>query len=217
MEIWLDTIDLKTIEKAKNIGLLDGITTNPTILAEGKKTPEDILEELLNSFSGPLAVQVTVRSEEGMIEQGKDLFDFSDRIIVKVPVTSEGLGAIYHLSLANIPVMATAIFEPMQAFLASQAGACYVVPYFSHIGENALEVCQTIQNMDLSSHLLIASLKKPEQFLQCASLKFDAVTLKGPLFDACLNPPQQTLDQIERFEASWQNASPSRLFTIPSS
>src|SRR5262245_45517365 len=106
MEIWLDTIERGTIELAKNLGILHGVTTNPAILAQSSEPAEEVLEELLNLYSGPLAVQVTLPAAQQMIEQAKDLFDFSSRIIVKVPVTEQGLEAIYRISHLEIPVMA---------------------------------------------------------------------------------------------------------------
>lgn len=214
MDIWLDTIDLKTIGQAEGMGLLDGVTTNPTILSEDKRPAEEILEELLDHFSGPLAVQVTLTSAADMVEQGKDLRDFSSRIVVKIPVTIEGLVAIKRLSEADIPVMATAIFEPMQALLAAKAGASYVVPYFSHLGDTALPICLAIQEMHLPALLLVASLKTPQQVLQCATSFFDAVTLKAPLFQSCISTPAQTLDQLKRFEAAWQQAPTSQLLAL---
>ncbi|MFC2049262.1 transaldolase family protein [Chlamydiota bacterium] len=213
MDIWLDTIDLGAIKRAASMGLLDGVTTNPTLLSEAKEPAEEVLENLLNHFSGPLAVQVTLRSADEMVEQGKDLRDFSSRIIVKIPVTEEGLVAIQRLSNGDIPVMATAILNPMQALLAAKAGALYLAPYFSYLGENALTVCQTMQRMQLSAKLLIASLKSPEHVIQCAASGFDAITIKGPLFQTCITPPSETLEHLKRFEAAWQAAPPSQLLT----
>jgi TalC/MipB family fructose-6-phosphate aldolase len=207
MEIWLDTI---------NLGLLHGVTTNPAILAESSEPAEEILDGLLNLYSGPLAVQVTCRGAAEMVEQGKDLFDFSSRIIVKVPVTEEGIEAISRLTHIQIPVMATAIFEPIQALLAMKAGARYLAPYFSHMGENALSTCLSIQKMlTPKTKLLVAALKTPSQVSLCAESGFSAVTLKTSLFTQCLTPPPQTLDHLLRFESAWQNAPPSKLLTVP--
>ena len=209
MEIWLDTINRAAIERAKDMGLLHGVTTNPAILAESSETAEEILEDLLNLYSGPLAVQVTRRSTSEMIEQGKDLCDFSSRIIVKVPVTEEGIEAIYRLTHIQIPVMATAIFEPIQALLAMKAGARYLAPYFSHIGEQALQTCLSIHRMlTPKTKLLVAALTTPAQVSLCAESGFSAVTLKASLFNQCLTPPAQTLDHLSRFESAWQNAPP---------
>lgn len=216
MEIWLDTIDTAAIEKAKDLGLLYGVTTNPALLSQASLPAEEVLEDLLNRFSGPLAVQVTLSKASEMIEQGKDLVDFSSRIIVKIPVTEEGIEAINRLSHIDIPVMATTIFSPLQALLALKAGARYVVPYFSHLGEKALPVCQSIQKMVCTERkLLIAALTTPAQVIQCAEEGFSAVTLKAPLFSECLAPPKQTLEHLERFTKAWNAAPASKLLALP--
>jgi transaldolase len=214
MEIWLDTIEKDVIEKAKELGLLHGVTTNPTILSEVGMPAEECIEHLLTLFSGPLAIQVTLRTASEMVEQGKDLNDFSPRIIVKIPVTEEGVQAIHRLTHLGIPVMATAIFEPIQALLAIKAGARYLAPYFSYLGEKALPICHTIQNMLTSrSKLLVAALNSPMQVVQCAEACFGAVTMKADLFKECLTPPSQTLDHLARFESAWQKAPPSQLLS----
>lgn len=216
MEIWLDTIDKGAIEKAKECGLLHGITTNPTILSESALPAEECLEDLLTLFSGPIAVQVTLRSVTEMIEQGKDLYDFSSRLLIKIPVTEEGVQAIYHLTQLGIPVMATTIFEPIQALMAIQAGATYLAPYFSHMGEKALSTCLSIQKMlNPRCKLLVAALNTPEQVAQCAEAGFAAVTLKAALFKQCLTAPSQTLDHLTRFESAWAKAPPSQLLIAP--
>jgi TalC/MipB family fructose-6-phosphate aldolase len=216
MEIWLDTIDRATIEQAKDLGLLFGVTTNPAILAEANAAAEDVLEEMLTYFSGPLAVQVTLPSAAEMIEQGKDLNDFSTRIIVKVPVTEAGIEAIYRLSHIGIPVMATAIFTPMQALLAIKAGARYLAPYFSYLKEQAFPTCLAIQRMlTPKSKLLVAALATKEQVAQCAEAGFAAVTLKASLFRECLTTPPETLEHLTRFEEAWKKAPVSNLLAAP--
>jgi TalC/MipB family fructose-6-phosphate aldolase len=216
MELWLDTLDKATIGHAKDLGLLYGVTTNPALLSESPEPAEEVLEDLLNFFAGPLAVQVTLRTASEMIEQGKDLYDFSSRIVVKIPVTEEGIEAIYRLAHVGIPVMATAIFEPIQALLAINAGAYYLAPYFSHIGESALATCLSIQRMlTHKTKLLVAALTTRAQIVQCAEAGFAAVTLKSSLFRECLVPPQQTLDHLGRFEAAWSQAPPSKLLAAP--
>jgi len=143
MELWVDGIETAFVEHAKQLGILHGITTNPSILAQTDRPAEMVLQELLDKFPGPIAVQVTATTAADMIEQGKILLDFSPRLIVKIPVTEQGLHAISRLTHHEIPTMATAIFEPTQAFLAAQAGASYLAPYFAHIGENH----QTVQQV----------------------------------------------------------------------
>lgn len=215
MEIWLDTIDRAAIEDARQSGLLHGITTNPSIISHAKEPLEDILEGLLNWQAGPVAVQVTANTHAEMVEQAKDLFDFSPRLFIKVPATPEGLKAIASLTHIGIPTMATAIFEPLQGLLAAKAGSAYAAPYFSHIGENNHAVIQSLHALfrtyQLPCKLLIAALNFPEQVLQCAQLGVSALTLKEALYYACCKPPANTLKFLAKFEEEWQTAPPSAL------
>lgn len=216
MELWLDTAEVTAIKKASELGLLQGVTTNPTILSRVSTPAENVLEEILALFSGPVAVQVTVNDAAGMIEQAKDLIEFSNRIIVKIPVTEAGLRAIAHLRTLKIMTMGTAIFEPMQAFLAAKAGASYLAPYFSHIGEQALNVCDTMQQIltsnQLQAKLLIASLRTPIHVVYCAQRGF-GMTLPPALFEECITPPDATAQALERFEKAWREAPPSELLS----
>lgn len=217
MELWLDGVDRETIAIAKDLGLLYGVTTNPSILAKTGRKAEKVLEELLRGFSGPIAVQTTQHSAQGMIDQGKDLNDFSSRILVKIPVTQEGLRAIHRLSHSEIPTMGTTIFTPTQAFLAAKAGATYLAPYFSHIGEMAFEVIQKIQDMleanKFSSKQCIAALKEPHEVEKCLVKGYRAITLKPDLFMKCLEAPPQVKQHLEEFDKEWENAPLSDLFT----
>jgi transaldolase len=130
MEIWLDTAELDLVQTAKEMGILHGVTTNPSIIAKSKMGMEDLLEKLLQMQPGPVTAQVTAEEAPEMVKQGSSLRQFSNRIIVKVPVTTEGVKAIYGLKLLQIPVMATAVFDSNQVLLAAKAGAAYNAPYF---------------------------------------------------------------------------------------
>jgi TalC/MipB family fructose-6-phosphate aldolase len=215
MELWLDGVERRMVERTKELGILHGITTNPSILAKTGRRVEDVLEEILNLFPGPIAVQVTVRGAAEMIDQGKDLFDFSSRIIVKIPVTEEGIRAINRLTHIEIPTMGTAVFTPLQAFLAAKAGAGYLAPYFSHIGGEAFEVIQAIQNIldihSLQTKLCVASLTTPKEVEECVIRGFKGVTLKPELFEHCLTPPTKVIEHLDHFDAEWSRAVPSDL------
>ncbi|MFZ0564955.1 MAG: transaldolase family protein [Chlamydiales bacterium] len=217
MELWIDTIDRKVIERVKELGLLYGVTTNPSILARVNLPAEEILEDLLNHFPGPLAVQVTLSSASEIIDQGRDLYDFSPRIIVKIPVTEAGIEAIFRLNHNQIPTMATAVLTPLHAFLAAKAGARYIAVYFSHLGQQAVERAVSIQHTlkanGCNSKLLIASLKNREQVEQCIMQGFPAMTLNPDLFRQCLEPSKEMLQTLDAFEADWSKASPSNLLT----
>ena len=211
----LDGVDCETIERAIELGLLDGITTNPSILAQTGRPAEDVIEELLNRFSGPIAVQVTQKTASAMIDQGKDLYDFSSRIIVKVPATEEGILAISSLTRSDIPTMGTVIFNPIQAFLAAKAGARYLAPYCSHIGEHAFDVIQAIQDIltinGFNAKLCVAALRTPTELQECMVRGFGSVTIKPELLKQCLTSPPQVVEHLDRFEADWSQAAPSDL------
>lgn len=215
MELWLDTIDKAAIIEAKESGLLFGITTNPSIASKADQPLEDLLEELLYLQPGPVAVQVTARNTSEMVEQAKDLYDFSDRLIVKIPVTPEGIKAISNLAHIGIPTMATAIFESLQGFLAAQAGADYAAPYVEHIGDKRLEVLKTFQTLLdtylLPTKIIAAALVSTDQVVQCLELGVAAITLKESIFYGCYQPPAKTLEYLTKIEGDWQKAPPSQL------
>src|SRR5579863_2367346 len=137
MELWLDTIDFSLISKSVNQIGVTGITTNPSILSKSSLSAKATIEKLLNIQQGRVAVQVTAHNHETMIDQAKKLASVDPRIIIKVPVTDDGLHAINALSTIGIQTMATAIFEANQVLLSAMAGATYAAPYLAKIpGDN---------------------------------------------------------------------------------
>lgn len=209
MEIWLDTIDLATIEKALKMGLLHGVTTNPSILSKAENRQETV-RAVLSAQPGPVTVQVVALDTPTMVEQGRKLRAFSPKIIVKVPVTAAGLEAIHILSKENIPVMGTVIFHPNQALLAAIAGASYVAPYFSRMqksGDNPLIQIESMMKMmrqyQFKTKVLAASLKTTEQIRACAELGFHAVTVKEDLFGELVETHELTAFAVEQFQDEW--------------
>jgi len=211
MEFWLDTINLKMVEKAREEGLIHGVTTNPSILSQIEGPIEPFLEKLVRLTHGPVAVQVTTTKSLEMVEQAKALIDLSNRIIVKIPATPEGYSAISNLAHIGIPTMATAIFSPMQGICAAKAGAEYLAPYVSRIGERGMQVVSTIQTYleryGVSAKILAASLASVEQVLECLKIGIGAVTLKDPLFEKCVEAPPETYQHLEIFAKDWEKAS----------
>lgn len=211
MEFWLDTIDLSVIEKAASMGLLHGVTTNPSLLSKAQN-PLAAIHSILNVQNGPLAVQVTESTTQEMIAQGKKLRQASSRIIVKVPVTQGGWEAMHLLSKENIPVMATAIFHPAQALLAARTGASYVAPYFTRMlkaGDNPLIQIEAMKKMFGHYHLpvkiLAANPKTVEQVRSCAELGVEAVTIREDLFADLTDTHELTAHAIEQFLDEWKN------------
>ncbi len=217
MQIWLDTVDLGLIQQAKAMGILYGVTTNPSIIAKSKLTLEENVEKILHLQKGPVTVQVTAEDSPGMIHQGEALFGFSNRIIVKVPVTPEGLKAIYALSQIGIPTMATAVFDANQVLLAASSGAVYIAPYYSRICEADIDGIEALKSMlrllhryNFSSKLLAASLKSAEQVRQCAEMGAHAVTLNEKVFHLFVEENPLTRQSIDRFAKDWTDAKERR-------
>ncbi len=217
MEIWLDTADFEFIEQAKEMGILHGVTTNPSIVASSNLALEDLLEKILSLQNGPVTAQVTALEAPKMIAQGEALRAFSPRLIVKVPVTAQGLKAIHALTQKKIPVMATAVFDLNQVLLAAKAGATYIAPYFSTICEldmSGIDQFHMMQKLlrgyQYPSKLLAASLKSGEQVRQCLELGVDAVTLNQEVFSSFTEDHEETLSRLEKFEKDWKGATPRK-------
>lgn len=193
MELWLDTVEIDAIRKAHELEILDGVTTNPMILSQVKGSVEPHIQEILNAQESPLAIQVT---SSNFIEEAKALYRFSSRIIPKVPATSEGYAAIRELSEAGIPVMATAIFEPQQLYLALKLGATYAAFYYGRIedaGKNPLDLLkcgkQFKTNEGFEGKLLAAGIRSIDQFTLVALEGCDAITLPSRVFQDLLSTP----------------------------
>ncbi len=218
MEIWLDTTDEACITDAIKRGLLHGITTNPTSVSHSEKPLEDLLKELLDIQDGPVAVQVVADSREEMIRQAELLTAHSPRVIVKVPVTSQGLISIYELSSRRIPVMATALFEPYQALLAFKAGAHYVAPYLRKIQDaggsfktTLLLMQKLIATYSFDSKIIAASIPNLETLLFCAEIGLSAATIPATIYKDLVSDHPATVRATVKFSEDWQEAPQSSI------
>lgn len=211
MEIWLDTINVELAAKASRCGIISGITTNPSLLSKSPNVNKT-LTGLLKAQPGPVAVQVTGQTAAEMSDEGKHIFDFSDRMIIKVPVSSQGLEAIHLLCSEKIPVLGTGVFYPAQALLAAKLGVKYIAPYYAHINEigNAYDTLKTIKEM-FGSHgypakILAASVRTLDDFIKCAHLGIEAVTIKDELYHALVAEPALLEKFNQKFSSEWCNA-----------
>ena len=208
MQIWLDTIDLPTLEKAQRYGILHGVTTNPAMLVSN---PRETLKTLLSAQPGPVAVEVFEDLVPSMVSQGKALYDFSSRIVVKVPVTERGLEAIYALSKDRIPVMASAIVQPTQALVATLAGAGWVALHFSRMmkaGDNPLAQIEAVKKIVLSYQMRVRILatnpKTVEQIKSCAEIGIDAITIREDVFKDLVETHELTAQIVEQYDDDWK-------------
>lgn len=209
MQFWLDTINLEAIADAAKTGILSGVTTNPSILSKAKNVPET-LAALLEIQQGPVAVQVTAEDAENMILEGREIFGFSDRMIIKIPVNNEGLIAIGQLRKEKIPVLGTAIFHPTQALLAANQGATYVSPYFARIEEIGDER-ESLSNMATilqknDTKILAASMRNLDDLVFCALLGISAVTIKEDLYYQLVASHPLLEKFTQKFLFEWREA-----------
>jgi TalC/MipB family fructose-6-phosphate aldolase len=218
MQIWLDSINLELIRKAKKLGVLYGVTTNPSLLSRSPR-PFETIQALLDAQEGPITVQVIAEEAPEMIHQGKQLHEISSRIIVKVPVTTEGLETIHALSKNNIRTMATVVFHPHQALLASLAGADYIAPYLSHMQKSDPDALSQLETMlkvvnhyGMKTKILVASLRTQDQISLCLKMGAHAITLKDAIFKEMVEDHEMTLQRVEIFTKDWSAQQSPNLF-----
>jgi transaldolase len=206
MKIWLDTTNVDLVKRAARMGLLFGVTTNPGLIDKAERPLKKILQGLLDCQDGPVTAQVTSHDAESMVQEAMDFYDFSDRIIVKVPVTDEGYVAIHRLSEQEIPTMATVIFHPNHVFIAAKAGALYAAPYLGQMEKNGLDPWEAlnsmksiINNINLNIELLAASISNLDYFQYCAELGIPNITLKDSVFNELISTAPLTKERVEHF------------------
>lgn len=214
MEIWLDTVDTNIITKGMRSGLLNGVTTNPSLIAHSGEDFESLLGKILGVQKGPVAAQIIAKTAEEMVDQGVYLHSISHRIIVKIPITEAGLEAIHQLHQMGISTLATALFTTHQALTAALAGADYIAPYISSLekqGNNPWAILASIfdiyKNYRISTKILAASLKSLDHLKKCAEIGVDAVTLKEDLFGQLIADHPSTLERIELFASDWKQST----------
>jgi transaldolase len=210
MKIFLDTANLESIKKYNDMGLLDGITTNPSLLSKEGGDPQKTMEEITRIIKGDVSLEVVAVNYEGMMEQGRRLRKYGDNVVVKCPMTAEGLKACKALTAEGIPVNVTLIFSPNQAILAAKAGAKYVSPFIGRLddvgkdGMNLIrEIKQIYPNYDFKTQILVASIRHPMHVVDAAKIGADVVTLPPAVLEKMLKH-QLTDIGLKNFLADWE-------------
>ncbi|EDL6701697.1 fructose-6-phosphate aldolase [Salmonella enterica] len=214
MELYLDTANVAEVERLARIFPIAGVTTNPSIVAASKESVWDVLPRLQNAIGeeGTLFAQTMSRDAKGMVEEAKRLNNAIPGIVVKIPVTAEGLAAINLLKKEGIVTLGTAVYSASQGLLAALAGAKYVAPYVNRVdaqGGDGIRMVQELQTL-LERHapdsmVLAASFKTPRQALDCLLAGCQAITLPLDVAQQMLNTPAVE-SAIEKFEQDWKNA-----------
>ena len=172
MKIFLDTANLDQIQQAIEYGILDGVTTNPSLISKENMEFMPLIKEILEIVPGPVSVEVTATDAEGMIEQAKKYAEFSDNAVIKVPINLEGLKVVKTLTDLDIKTNVTLIFSASQALLAAKAGATYVSPFVGRIDDisgNGMalveEIIQVFNNYNIETEIIVASIRHPLHFV----------------------------------------------------
>ena len=193
MKIFLDTANLEAIRKYNDMGLLDGITTNPSLLAKEGGDPQKTMKEISAIIKGDVSLEVVSTTYDGMIEEGRKLREYGNNVIVKCPMTGEGLKACKSLSAEGIPVNVTLVFSSNQAVLAAKAGAKYVSPFIGrlddigHTGMDLIkEIKQIFHNHDFKTQILVASIRHPQHVVDAGKIGADVVTLPPAVLEKML-------------------------------
>ena len=215
LKIFLDTANLDSIKKYNDMGLVDGITTNPTLLSKEGGDPEEIMGEIVKIVKGPVSLEVISTDYEGMIAEGRTLSKFGKNVVVKVPMTAEGLKAVRKLHAEEIKTNVTLIFSPNQALLAAKAGASYVSPFIGRlddIGEIGMDVIRDtvaiFKNYNYECEVLVASVRHPLHVIDAAKLGASVVTLPPDVLGKMIAHPLTDIG-LSRFLEDWKKSKNS--------
>jgi transaldolase len=210
MKIFLDTANLDELRRADNMGILDGVTTNPTLISKENGTFEGIIDEITKLVKGPVSVEVTSRAKETMIEEGRRYSRLAPNVVVKVPMTEEGLTAMKVLTKEKIKINVTLIFSANQALLAAKAGATYVSPFVGRmddIGYDGMQVVrdavQILGTYKFETNVLAASIRHPLHVIEAAKAGAHVATLPFSVLEKLITHPL-TESGEKRFLDDWK-------------
>ena len=213
MKLFIDTANLDEIKEAASMGVLDGVTTNPTLLSREKMPFRKLLSEICKVVSGPVSAEVVALDAEGMVKEGEELAGIADNITIKIPITMEGLKAIKTLSGKGIMTNATLCFSSMQALLVAKAGATFVSPFvgrlddISHYGMELIQQIVTIyENYDFETEVLVASIRNPLHVVDSALIGADVATMPFKVINNLIKHPQTDLG-LKSFLKDWEKVN----------
>jgi len=209
MKFYLDTASVKEIQEAASLGLLDGVTTNPSLVAKEGRVFREVLVEICNIVDGPISAEVVSVEADAMVKEGKELAKIHKNIVVKVPLIAEGLKATKRLAAEGIKVNVTLCFSPTQALLAAKAGAWCVSPFIGRlddISSNGMELIRQIitiyKNYDYKTYVLVASVRHPQHVVEAALAGGHICTMPFGIFQQLVKHPLTDIG-LKKFLADW--------------
>ncbi len=212
MKLFVDTGSIKDIEAIASLGILDGVTTNPSLLAKEPGDFRQNLKKICDIVKGPVSGEVTATDFAGMMREGHDIATIDDHMVVKVPLTRDGIKACKALSDERIRVNVTLCFSPAQALLAAKAGATFVSPFVGRLDDIATngmdlirEILQIYGNYDFTTEVLVASCRHPMHVVEAARLGAHIATCPPSVIEALFNHPLTTIG-LAKFLQDWEKA-----------
>lgn len=205
MKIFIDTANIKEIKEAAKLGLIDGVTTNPTLIAKENRPARELLKEICVLINGPVSAECIGLDTEGMVNEARELAKIAKNIVVKIPLIKDGLAAVKILAQENIKTNATLCFSPSQALLAAKAGADYVSPFIgrlddiSQVGIDLIRDIKTIyNNYGFKTQIIVASVRNPLHVVDAALIGADIATVPFAVIEQLIKHPLTDIG-IQRF------------------
>jgi transaldolase len=217
MKLFIDTGNLKEIEALVPLGIIDGITTNPSLLAKESADPREILKKICRLVQGPVSAEVVAKDTDGMLREGRELASIDEHIVVKVPFTKEGVKACKRLSDEGTRVNVTLVFSPTQALLAAKVGATFVSPFVGRLDDistGGMDVVRQIVEIytqyDFRTEILVASVRHPIHVVDAARMGADICTCPAAIIEAMFKHPLTDIG-LEKFLTDWEKAQAARV------
>lgn len=212
MKFFIDTAEVGDIRAAHDLGLVDGVTTNPSLIAKSGRDFKEVIIEITSIVDGPISAEVIALDAEGMVREGRELAKIHKNIVIKVPMTGEGLKATRIFAAEQIRTNVTLVFSPLQALLAAKAGASYVSPFIGrlddvgHDGMEGIDQIRTIfDNYGFATEIIVASVRSPLHVLNAALLGADICTIPPAVINQLAKHPLTDVG-IAKFLADWEKA-----------
>ncbi len=210
MKFFIDTANLDEIKKASEMGMVDGVTTNPSLIAKEGCGFEERIKDICALVEGPVSAEVVSTDSTGMIEEAKRLADLAENVVIKIPMTTEGLKATKSLSALGIKTNVTLVFSPLQALLAAKAGATFVSPFVGRLDDISTDgmelisdIVQIYDNYNFSTEIIVASIRHPMHVLESARLGADIATIPYKVIAQLAKHPLTDIG-LEKFLSDWQ-------------
>lgn len=210
MKIFIDTANLKEIREAASIGLIDGVTTNPTLIAREGRAPRELLKEICSCVKGPVSAEAVSLNAEGIIREAGELVKIADNIVVKIPLIKEGLKAVRALKAEGIKTNVTLCFSSTQALLAAKAGADYISPFIGRLDDISFpgmelirEIKQIYANYNFETEIIVASVRNPLHVVEAAKCGAHIATIPFAVIEQLIKHPLTDIG-IQRFLEDWK-------------